>query len=82
MAGKFVLSEKKELQNTWMENFGAVGKKELQNTTWLENVGAVGKKWTELQNMWLENFGTVEKLNVAEKVHLPLRKIFVLHQTK
>ena len=28
-----------------MENFGAVGKKQLQHT-WLENFGAVGKKGT------------------------------------
>ena len=28
-----------------MENFGAVGKKELQHT-WLENFGVVGKKGT------------------------------------
>jgi len=70
-----VPSEKKDVQNTWLENFGADGKKQLQNT-WLENFGAVGKNscrtrgWKmlvqsekkELQNMWLENnFGTVGK---------------------
>ena len=91
VAGKFLCRGKK-LQNTWLENFGAEGKncrthgwKMLVPSEKKTEKHVTGKFWyrQNKKNTWLENWCRRKtSKHVAEEVHLPLRKISVLHQTK
>jgi len=74
---------KKELQNTtWMENFTAVGKNSCRTRGWKMLVRSEKNELNCKTCDWKILVPWKKKEHVPEKVRLPLRKIFVLHQTK